>query len=132
MISKAGRRASSQQRVRIEGSITLERLADAWDVPNRQNVNSPDRHWVCELWFFDIERREDCPRCRKPSQWTTETRIFPRGQISSMTIHAPFCPCPDNHIREGIASALAEALIAQWRTEQQLAEEPTIDPLVEH
>jgi hypothetical protein len=62
------------------------------------------------LWYFDIDRSEPCPRCGKPCQWVARTTIYSRGPFSSGTLHGPLCPCPDTHIREAIADALAEAL----------------------
>jgi hypothetical protein len=81
----------------------------------------------CELWFFDVACEEPCPRCGKTCQWTTDTRIFPRGQIAQTTVHAPLCPCPDGHIREAIAKALAAALVKGYletQPREQSASEP--------
>jgi hypothetical protein len=99
------------QRVSLEARIVLEHLAEPWDQPSLSKVESAERRWVCELWWFNVGCEEPCFRCRKPCQWTTETRIFPRGQISHTTVQAPLCPCPDGHIREAIAKAVANALV---------------------
>ena len=107
-------RLRSQQRVSFEGRVKLEHLAAPWDQPLRSEAELAEYRWVCELWLFDIDCKEACPRCGKTCQWTTDTRIFPRGQIAQTTIHAPVCPCPDGHIREAIAKALAEVLVKDY------------------
>jgi hypothetical protein len=92
--------------------------ASKTDLPTRTH------RWICKLDFFDPDYNAQCPRCGKGCQWLCSITIWPSGPIHSGTIHSPICPCPDDHIREAIASALAGALLKEYRKGQTDAERP--------
>src|SRR5262245_51355894 len=77
----------------------------------RSYSDAEDLGWSCVIQFFDPDYHKPCPRCGQSCKWDCTITVWPRGPILQGTIHWPICPCPDDHIREGIVNALAHAVV---------------------
>src|SRR4051812_27880709 len=99
--------------------MSLTRITPGWTTPPLDCPAAPiPPKTTIEIYLWDWERHEACPRCHKPCQWLSRTLVWPENVIRSGTLLYPVCPCPDTHIREQVAHTLAEIIVKNYENEQ--------------
>jgi len=80
-------------------------------------VDSDSTSWTIQIYQFYAKLLKPCPRCNKVCPWIITRSIHPQGAIPEFFLGYPACPCPDDQIRQAVATTVAELLVSAYRKE---------------